>query len=60
MCIGGNKPKDPEPAPPAPKPPERLAIRVENPEAAGTGEFGRRRQGKSALVIPRRGLNIPT
>ena len=59
MCFG-SKPKDPEPAPPAPKPPERLAIRVENPAASGQGEFGLRRRGKSALVIPRRGLNIPS
>ena len=44
-------------APPAPKPPEPLARQVENPEAAGSDEFGRRRRGKNALVISR-GLNI--
>jgi len=61
MCMG-SAPKMPEipEAPPAPKPPEPLARRVENPEAAGTGQFGRRRRGKGSLVIPRRGLSIPS
>ncbi|MCP4126794.1 MAG: hypothetical protein GY753_07000 [Gammaproteobacteria bacterium] len=60
MCIGSQKPPPIPEAPKAPDPPERLAVRVENPEAAGTGSFGKRRRGKSALLIPRRGLNIPS
>mgnify|MGYP003676572072 FL=1 len=58
----GSAPKMPAipEAPPASPPPEPLARRVENPEAAGTGQFGRRRRGKGSLVIPRRGLDIPS
>jgi hypothetical protein len=61
MCFGSapTMPDIPK-APPAPKPPEPLARQIENPEAAGTGKFGRRRRGKGSLVIPRRGLSIPS
>lgn len=47
-------------APRAVDPPEPLAKRVENPEAAGQGDFGKRRRGKGSLIIPRRGLSIPS
>lgn len=71
MCFSSPKPPDIPEAPLPPPPPEALAERVENPRASGIGEYGRRRRGKSSLIIPRRtslntkgfglggGLNIP-